>query len=69
MVPDIRGALAAEKERDLRRSAERRRVLAQAAPRPPTVTLRERLGRRLISLGIRLAADRAPSEQLFATPR
>jgi hypothetical protein len=58
MLPDLRTAVAAEYQKDLRIVAERRRLAAVAAP---PAALRPRLGRRLGALRARIAG---PSRQI-----
>jgi hypothetical protein len=52
MLPDLRTAVVAEYQKDLRTVAERRRLAAVAAP---PAALRPRLGRRLGALRGRVA--------------
>jgi hypothetical protein len=52
MLPDLRAAVAAEYQNDLRVAADRRRLAAAAAP---PAALRLRLGRRLDFLHVRLS--------------
>jgi hypothetical protein len=58
MLPDLRMAVVAEYQRDLRTVAERRRLAAAAAP---PAALRPRLGRSLGALRARIAG---PSRQI-----
>lgn len=58
MLPDLRTAVVAEYQKDLRIVAERRRLAAVAAP---PAALRPRLGRRLEALRARIAG---PSRQI-----
>lgn len=69
MLPDIRRAWAEERERELRLAAERHRLLEEAAVRTAPPMLRERVGRRLITVGARLAGDEALFERLFVASR
>jgi hypothetical protein len=57
MLPDLRTALVAEYQRDLRTVAERRRLAAVAAP---PAALRPRLSRRLGALRARIAGLSSP---------
>ena len=52
MLPDLRTAVVAEYQKDLRIAAERRRLAAAVAP---PAALRPRPGRRLGALRVRLA--------------
>lgn len=52
MVPDLQAAVAEERRRDLLAVARRRRLVAAAAP---PAALRQRLGRGLVSLGLRIS--------------
>ncbi|MGH2746447.1 MAG: hypothetical protein ACRDKB_00795 [Actinomycetota bacterium] len=54
MHPDLTAALAAEHHRDLLAAADRRRLAAAAAP---PAALRLRLGRRLVSFGLRISGQ------------
>jgi hypothetical protein len=58
MLPDLRTAVVAEYQKDLRIAAERRRLAAAAAP---PAALRPRLGSRLGALRARIAG---PSRQI-----
>ena len=58
MLPDLRTAVVAEYQKDLRIAAERRRLAAVAAP---PAALRPRLGRRLGALQARIAGPSRPS--------
>jgi hypothetical protein len=57
MLPDLRTAVVAEYQKDLRTVAERRRLAAVAAP---PAALRPRLGRRLGALRARMAGPSRP---------
>ena len=58
MLPDLRTAVVAEYQRDLRTVAERRRRLAAVAA--PPAALRPGLGRRLGALRARIAEPSRP---------
>jgi hypothetical protein len=63
MLPDLRTAVAAEYQSDLRAAADRRRLAAAAAP---PAALRLRLGRGLALLHVRLpGAHRSPFDPLM----
>jgi hypothetical protein len=57
MLPDLRTAVAAEYQNDLRVAADRQRLAAVAAP---PAALRLRLGRRLDLLRVRLSGLSRP---------
>jgi hypothetical protein len=57
MLPDLRTAVAAEYQNDLRVAADRQRLAAVAAP---PAALRLRLGRRLDFLRVRLSGLSRP---------
>ncbi len=57
MLPDLRTAVVAEYQNDLRTVAERRRLAAAAAP---PAALRPRLGRPLGALRARIAGSSRP---------
>jgi hypothetical protein len=52
MVPDLQAAVAEERRKDLIVTASRHRLAAAAAP---PAALRQRLGRGLVSLGLRIS--------------
>lgn len=52
MLPDLPTAVATERQKDLRAAAARSRLAAAAAP---PAALRLRLGRQLVSIGLRIA--------------
>lgn len=58
MLPDLRTAVAAEYQTDLRVAADRRRLAAVAAP---PAALRLRLGRRLVSPGSGISGPSGPT--------
>ena len=59
MVTDMWTELSAQKARDLRLAAAHQRLAGAATPHH-TVSPRQRLGRRLISLGTALSGERVP---------
>ncbi len=58
MVPGLSYTISAERTRDMRLAADRARLASAAAHDRASGSPRQRLGRRLISLGLRLAGDR-----------
>lgn len=58
MVPDMWSELSALRAKELRCAADHQRLAGAAAPHH-AVSPRQRLGRRLISIGAALAGDRA----------
>ena len=63
MLPEIRSALAAERARDLQDAGCRQRLALEAVG--GTSSPRKRLGRRLISIGTKLAGDVLVINRLF----
>ncbi len=63
MTPDLHLELSALKADELRHAADHQRLVRAAASRSPARSPRERLGRRLISLGVRVAGDASLEER------
>ena len=64
MLPELRSALSAERVRDLQSAGCRQRLALEAGSGDRSA--RKRLGKRLISLGSKLAGDDALFEELYA---
>ena len=63
MLPEIRSALSAERARDLQLAGCKQRLALEASN--GTSSPRKRLGRRLISIGTKLAGDVLIVNRLF----
>lgn len=57
MVADLRSAVAAERQNDLYRTADRHRLVRRATSPQPAMSPRRRLGRWLVSAGMTVARD------------